>query len=71
MSEQQQPAKSPKGRRNIVKGIAVGAGSVTISQWSKPVVETVVLPAHATTTGVGVLLTGNRNGGTGFTLTLP
>ncbi len=49
-------------RRNVVKGLAVGVGGVSLSQWSKPVVETVVLPAHAQTTG-GVRLTEPAQGG--------
>ncbi len=68
MSDQQESAKSPQGRRNIVKGIAVGAGSVTISQWSKPVVETVVLPAHAQTTAGTVVLQSAQQGAGVLTL---
>jgi hypothetical protein len=36
-----------------VKGVALGLGGVTLSQWSKPVVETVILPAHAQTSPDG------------------
>lgn len=43
-----------KRRRGVVKGgVALGIGGVTLSQWSKPVVETVVLPAHAQTSPGG------------------
>lgn len=43
------------GRRKLVKGIAAGGGIVTGArfmpgEWSKPVVESVVLPAHAQAT---------------------
>ena len=36
---------SMKARRNILKGLAVGFPAV----WAKPVVESIVLPAHADT----------------------
>ncbi len=36
-----------KSRRNILKGLAVGAPAV----WAKPVVDSIVLPAHGATTG--------------------
>jgi hypothetical protein len=35
-----------KSRRNILKGLAVGTPMV----WAKPVVESVMLPAHAEST---------------------
>lgn len=38
---------------------------MTLSQWSKPVVETVVLPAHAQTTPGGSI-TQRGSGGTRF-----
>ena len=68
MSKEQKTADTGKGRRNVVKGIAVGAGSVTISQWSKPVVETVVLPAHAQTTAGTVVLQAAQQGAGTLTL---
>ncbi len=34
-----------QSRRNILKGLAVGTPAV----WAKPVVDSVVLPAHAAT----------------------
>ncbi|GJL83747.1 MAG: hypothetical protein DHS20C01_33810 [marine bacterium B5-7] len=41
-----------KSRRDVVKKtVAVGGITVALSNWSKPVVESVVLPAHAQTTG--------------------
>ena len=39
-------------KRRIVTGIAVG-GAVALSQWQKPIVQAIVLPAHAQTTGAG------------------
>lgn len=56
--------KQASDRRNVVKGITIGAGGITLSQWTKPVVETIVLPAHAqTTTGAAVLGAGLFGGG--------
>ena len=47
-----EPARDQR-RRGVVKGVALGLGGVTLSQWSKPVVETVILPAHAQTSPDG------------------
>ena len=44
-----------KDRRNLLKGIAVG------SAWSVPVVSSVVLPAHATTSCGELVLYDNQN----------
>lgn len=38
-------------RRRLVKGAALGVSGITLTHWSRPVVESVVLPAHAQTTG--------------------
>jgi hypothetical protein len=52
-----------KDRRNLLKGLAVG------SVWATPVVSSVMLPAHAATTGcsvcftIDVTMTGDYNGG--------
>ena len=53
MSDKPISEEKPNARRDVVKGIAVGVGGVSVSQWSKPIVETVVLPAHAQTTTPG------------------
>lgn len=45
--------RQDKARRGVVKGVALGLGGLTLSQWSKPVVETIVLPAHAQTSPGG------------------
>lgn len=41
-------------RRRLLKALGLGGGTATVSQlpsaWSKPIVESVVLPAHAQTT---------------------
>lgn len=47
--------KTPDGRRKLLKSIAVGSGAIVAGKslpesWSKPVVDTVMLPAHAATT---------------------
>ena len=55
-------------RRDVVKGMALGLGGLTLTQWSRPVVESVILPAHAQTTGPvtrGRVITGTSAGGTG------
>jgi len=45
-----QPGEARDGtRRGIVKGVALGVGGLTLTHWSKPVVQNVVLPAHAQT----------------------
>ncbi len=36
-------------RRSVVKGITIAGTGVTLSHWTKPVVESIVLPAHAQT----------------------
>ena len=48
-------AMSEKNRRKVLKSIAAGGGAVVIGKslpdrWAKPVVDAVVLPAHAETT---------------------
>ena len=53
MSDETKSQDEKNSRRDIVKGIALGVGGVSVSQWSKPVVETIVLPAHAQTTREG------------------
>ena len=47
--------KSNNGRRKLLKSIAVGSGVVVGGKslpesWSKPVIKSLVLPVHATTT---------------------
>ncbi len=49
--------KSNESRRKLLKSIAAGSGAVVAGKslpesWSKPVVDAVLLPAHAATTGV-------------------
>ena len=44
--------KKEAARRRILKKMAVGGGIVTASQvmperWTKPVIDSVILPAHA------------------------
>ena len=65
MSKHESSDKSSEKRRSVVKGVALGVGGLSISQWSKPMVETVVLPAHAVTTGRAVVQDGPAaSGGT-------
>ncbi|MEM7194029.1 MAG: hypothetical protein AAF402_03705 [Pseudomonadota bacterium] len=52
-SESDQPTES---RRKTLKATLLGGGLVgatTATQWSKPVVDSVILPSHANTTGSG------------------
>ncbi|MCP3908768.1 MAG: hypothetical protein GY712_12215, partial [Oceanicoccus sp.] len=47
--------KSPDSRRKLLKSIAAGSGAVVAGKtlpesWSKPVIDSVMLPAHAETT---------------------
>lgn len=53
-----------KGRRRLVKGITVGGGTIIVSKWTKPIVEGVVLPAHAQ-------MSVNLGGGSTATITFP
>ena len=61
---------SKDSRRKLLKSIAAGSGAVVAGKslpesWSKPVIDSIVLPAHAATTddtgsgGPGVTTTGN------------
>lgn len=56
--------KQGQGRRDVVKGVALGLGGMTLSQWSKPVVETIVLPAHAQTSPGGMITQPGSGSGT-------
>lgn len=37
-------------RRQLLKGVGLGGAALAVTQWTRPVVESVVLPAHAQTT---------------------
>lgn len=56
-----------ESRRKLLKKLAAGgvAGAALPAVWSKPVIDSVVLPVHAQTTGVGVIVGGGGGGGTG------
>ena len=48
--------KSSESRRKLLKSIAAGSGAVVAGKslpenWTAPIVDSVVLPAHAATTG--------------------
>jgi hypothetical protein len=38
-------------RRDVIKGVSVAGGAVVVTKWAKPVVDSVILPAHAQATG--------------------
>ncbi|MEM7195138.1 MAG: hypothetical protein AAF402_09320 [Pseudomonadota bacterium] len=40
-------------KKVLTGGVALGLGGVTTQPWVKPAVQSVILPAHATTTGAG------------------
>ena len=47
--------KSNEGRRRLIKKLAIGGGVATTAssmptKWVKPVLDSVILPAHAQTT---------------------
>ena len=51
---------APEGRRRLLKALAVGGGAVVVgnslpASWTKPVIESVVLPAHAQASGGAAL----------------
>lgn len=58
--------KKSDPRRSLLKTLAVGgvAGAALPTQWSKPMIDSVVLPAHAQTTS-GTVTGGGGGGGAG------
>jgi len=51
-------ATRTEGRRHLLKAVTVGGGAVVVgtslpAAWTKPVIESVVLPAHAQASGDG------------------
>jgi hypothetical protein len=44
------PGQEPGDRRAALKKLLAAGGVVTASHWSKPVVDAVILPAHAQST---------------------
>ncbi len=56
--------KSNDSRRKLLKSIAAGSGAVVAGKslpesWSKPVIDSVILPVHATTTSATCILPPN------------
>jgi hypothetical protein len=54
------PEKHAERRRKLLKGLAAGGGAVTASKllpesWGKPILDAIVLPAHAQATGFRLL----------------
>ncbi|MFT5112273.1 MAG: excinuclease UvrABC helicase subunit UvrB [Parasphingorhabdus sp.] len=47
------------GRRKILKGVTIAGSTFTLSNWTKPIVESVALPAHAQTTANALIATAN------------
>jgi hypothetical protein len=54
-------------RRKLLKKLAAGGvvGAALPAVWSRPVIDSVLLPAHAQTTGAGAIVGGGGGGGTG------
>jgi len=48
-------------RRKVIKGLVLGGTVVSATQWSKPMVEAVVLPAHAAPISIAANGGGNNN----------
>ena len=46
--------EADRRRRAALKVLAGVGGSVTASQWVKPVMDAVVLPAHAASSGINL-----------------
>jgi len=55
--------KVEAGRRQALKAITVAGGGIVATKWSKPVVQSVVMPAHAQTSLV-LMAGGGGSGGT-------
>ena len=49
-------------RRQIVKNLTLGGGAIAVTQWTRPMVDTVVVPAHASTSPSMTLVGGNNVG---------
>ena len=58
-------SSSENSRRKALKALTLGTGAVMASQWSKPVVESVILPAHAQTSLLIAAGGGSGSGNTG------
>ena len=46
-SDIQEGERKQLGRRKLVKALGAGGTGVLVSQWSKPIVDSVILPLHA------------------------
>ena len=56
-------------RRQALKAITAAGGGIVVAKWSKPVVESVIVPAHAQTSATILSGSGSQSGtGTGTTL---
>ncbi len=45
--DNQQVERQHVGRRKLIQALGVGGTGVVVSQWAKPVVDSVVVPLHA------------------------
>ena len=59
-TEQLSSDQRRKAVRNILAGSSLTVGAVTSGKWAKPVVDAVIVPAHAQTS-ITTVLTGNAN----------
>lgn len=61
-TDNEHPEQKKQKRRSTLKTLVAGGGTLTLSalpsQWVKPVVDAVTLPAHAQTTGPAAALNG-------------
>ncbi len=54
-------------RRNLLKLLSAAGGAVTVSEWTKPIITSVILPVHAaTTTGDLIRQWGDRADGSSY-----
>ena len=49
-------------RRQIVKNLTIGGSAIAVTQWTRPMVDSVVVPAHADTSPRLTLVGGNNLG---------
>ena len=54
------PSKKAVSRRDVIKGVTIGGTAFAVTKWSKPVMDAVILPAHAATSPGAFMTTGSN-----------